>query len=173
VFTIENLFHFLHQLAAIVWVGGVLALNVLQVRLGRGQDRAAVVSLLRHADLYGRAVVAPAAVITLLTGIVLVAQMDDVAWTDLWVVWGTAGILLSVALGGTLIRMTNAELQRLATDARVAPGMSSAPDSPDATAATADGTQWRARQRRAATLYTINVLLLLSSVWAMIFKPTL
>ena len=30
-FTMENLFKFLHILAVIVWVGGVLTVNVLQV----------------------------------------------------------------------------------------------------------------------------------------------
>jgi hypothetical protein len=46
--TLENLFHFLRQLAAIVWLGGVLALNVLQLQVGRGQDRAALGPLLRR-----------------------------------------------------------------------------------------------------------------------------
>jgi putative copper export protein len=52
-YTIENLFHFLHQLAAIVWLGGVLAVNVFQLRVGRHRDRAAQLSLLRLANFYG------------------------------------------------------------------------------------------------------------------------
>ena len=44
-----------------LWLGGVLALNVLQVRLGRGRDPVALGSLLCLADLYGRAVIAPVA----------------------------------------------------------------------------------------------------------------
>src|SRR6266545_2760985 len=89
----ENLLKFLHVLAVIVWVGGVLTVNVMQVLVGRGDDRAAQAALLRLGDLYGRAVIAPAAAPTLL--------------------------------------------------------------------------------RRAATLYGINLLLLLSALWAMEFKPTL
>lgn len=153
-YTIENLFHFLHQLSAVVWLGGVLAVNVLQVRLGSRQDRAAQASLLRQTDLYGRAVIAPAATVALLTGLVLVAQMD-LALSDLWVAWGLAGLLLSLALGATLIRATNAELRRLAAD----PGL--------------DTPRWPAMQRRVATVYGINLLLLLSVLWAMVFKPTL
>ena len=68
----ENLFKFLHILAVIVWVGGVLTVNVLQILTGKGHDRTAQASLLRLSDLYGRAVIAPAAALTLLTGLVRV-----------------------------------------------------------------------------------------------------
>ena len=60
-FTIEDLFHFLHQLAAIICLGGILAINVVQVRIGTGNDRAAQASLLRQSGLYGRAIITPAA----------------------------------------------------------------------------------------------------------------
>jgi putative copper export protein len=153
-YTVENLFHFLHQLSAIVWLGGILALNVLQVRLGNEQDRAAQKSLLRHSDLYGRAVIGPAAVVALLTGLVLVAQID-VPLSTFWVVWGLAGLFLSLALGGTLIRATKAELRRLTAEPTI------------------DNPRWLARRRRAAILYAVNLLLLLSVLWAMVFKPTL
>jgi putative copper export protein len=66
--TMEKLAAFLHVLAVVVWMGGVLTLNVLLALLGRGQDRAAQGSLLRLSDRYGRAVIAPAAALTLLTG---------------------------------------------------------------------------------------------------------
>ena len=93
--------------------------------------------------------------VNLLTGLVLIAQMDDVAWSDFWVLWGIAGIVLSVALGATLIRATNAEVRRLAEGAAL------------------DNPRWLSRQRRAATQYGINLLVLVSVVWAMVFRPTL
>jgi uncharacterized membrane protein len=153
--TLENLFHFLHQLAAIVWLGGVLALNVLQLQVGRGQDRAALGPLLRRTDMYGRAVIAPAGLVTLLTGIVLVIQDDDASWSALRVWWGIVGMFASLALGATLIRVNNAELRRLTADAGH------------------DDRQVIARQQRAAALYGVNLLVLLSVVWAMVFRPTL
>jgi PASTA domain len=63
--------HFLHVVSVIVWFGGVITLNVLAVRVGMGADRAAQAALLRLSDLYGRAVIAPAGIVTLVTGFVL------------------------------------------------------------------------------------------------------
>jgi uncharacterized membrane protein len=146
----ENLFKFLHVLAVIVWVGGVLTVNVLQVLVSRGDDRAAQTSLLRLGDLYGRVVIAPAAALTLLTGVVRVEQIG-VGYGTFWVAWGIVAIVASIALGATLIRATNATLHRLA----------------------ADDPRWPTLLRRVATLYGVNLLLLLSALWAMEFKPTL
>jgi hypothetical protein len=109
---------------------------------------------LRLSDLYGRAVIAPAAALTLLTGLVRVEQID-VGYGTFWVAWGITAIVLSLALGATLIRVTNAELRRIAADAP------------------ADDQHWPTLQRRATILFAINLLLLLSAVWAMEFKPTL
>jgi uncharacterized membrane protein len=153
--TLETLVRFLHLLAAIVWLGGVVALNILQLQVGRGPDRAALGPVLRRSDLYGRAVIAPAGVVTLLTGILLVIQDDQVSWSDLWVWWGIAGMVVSLGLGATLIRANNAGLRRLT--AQPVP----------------DDRQVSAGQRRAAVLYAINLLVLLSVVWAMVFQPTL
>lgn len=146
----ENLFKFLHVLAVIVWIGGVLTVNVLQVLVARGHDRAAQASLLRLGDLYGRVVIGPAAALTLLTGVVRVEQIG-VGYGTFWVAWGIAAIVASIALGATLIRANNAALGRLA----------------------ADDPRWPSRLRQAATLYGVNLLLLLSALWAMEFKPTL
>jgi putative copper export protein len=153
-YTIENLFHFLHQLAAIIWLGGVLAVNVFQLRLGKHRDRAAQLSLLRLANFYGQAVIAPAAAVVLVTGLILVPQ-THVSWSAPWILWGIAGILASLVLGATLIRATNAELIHLAADP--APG----------------DTRWHTLNKRAARLYGINLIMLLSVVWAMVFQPAL
>jgi hypothetical protein len=130
---------------------------VAELRAGRRRRACAgercPASLLRLSDLYGQAVIAPAA-LTLLTGLLRVEQID-VGYGSFWVVWGIAAVIGSLAIGATLIRATNAELRRVAADAP------------------ADDPRWPTMQRRAVTLYGINLLLLLSAVWAMEFKPTL
>jgi len=153
-FTFESLLHFLHIFSVIVWVGGVIALNVLAVRVGRGPDRGVQAALLGLSDTYGRAVIAPAGVLTLITGLLLVGE-EDLAFSTFWAAWGLVGLFVSVILGATLIRATQADLRRLTEG-----------PSPD-------DTRRLARQRRAAVLYAINVLILLSVVWAMVFKPTI
>ena len=109
-YTLETLLHFLHVLSVIVWFGGVLALNVLAVRVGSGPDRAAQASLLRLSDVYGRAVIAPAGILTLITGLLLIGE-HDLPLSTLWVAWGLIGLLLSVGLGATLIRAAQADLR--------------------------------------------------------------
>jgi hypothetical protein len=52
------------SVSSIGWLGGIPAVNVLQEWIGGGNDRAAQASLLRQSDLYGRAVIAPAAAVT-------------------------------------------------------------------------------------------------------------
>jgi hypothetical protein len=62
-------------------------------------------------------------------------------------------------VGATLIRVNNAELRRLTEQAGHHDRRY-------------DG-QLGVRQRRAAVLYGVNLAVLLSVVWAMVFKPTL
>jgi uncharacterized membrane protein len=154
VFSAENLFRFLHVVAVIVWVGGVATVNLFQILVGRRQDRANQAAVMRLSDRYGRVVIAPAAGITVIAGLVTAAQIG-IPLDTLWVAWGITGVVLSIALGATLIRATVARLNRLAADG--------APD---------DG-RWLALRRRLTALYSLNLLLLLSVVWAMESKPTL
>ena len=153
-YTFENLLVFVHVLAAIVWVGGVLALSVLAVRVGRGPDRTTQASLLRLSDRYVRALIAPAGVLTLISGIPLVDEMDLSIGT-FWIAWGLIGLVLSIALSATVIRSTNERLRQLAEDQST------------------DQARRLAWQRRATVLYGLNLLILFSVVWAMVFKPTL
>ncbi len=65
------------------------------------------------------------------------------------------GILLSILLGATLIRSMTTRIDQLVA------------------ATTLDGSKLRALQRRLTGLNLLNLLILLSTVGAMIFKPTL
>lgn len=73
----------------------------MQVRIGTGNDRAAQASLLRQSDLYGRAVITPAAAVVLLSGVVLVL-LDDIslgAFGEFWIVWALTAVFVSLVLG--------------------------------------------------------------------------
>jgi uncharacterized membrane protein len=151
--TLYTPFKFLHILGAIVWIGGVIAVNIINVRVAREKEPSLLASLARQSSFFGAAVLGPAAGVTLLAGIVMIAVSG--LGVPLWVIWGLAAIVVSIGLGATLIRRAGGALSEAATVAK--PGDQRVP----------------ALQRRLATLNLVNVLVLLSAVWAMVFKPTL
>lgn len=148
-----SLFKFLHLAAVIVWIGGMIALSVLNARLAREEDGVGLRVLSRQSAFFGRAVMGPAAMTTLVAGFALVGLTGG--GFPLWVVWGLAGVFGSIALGAVFARRAAQEMAELS--ATVRPG--------DA--------RLEAVRRRLALLTMINIALLLSTVWAMVFKPTL
>jgi uncharacterized membrane protein len=151
--TIYALFKFLHIVGAIIWIGGVIAVNIVSIRIAREQAGEVLAALSRQSRFYGMAVIGPAAGVTLLAGIVMIAVSG--LGVPLWVIWGFAALLISMALGATLIRRDGDKLSEVA-----------------ATAAPGDA-RLSALQQRLTTLNIVNVIVLLSAVWAMVFKPAL
>ena len=150
-----NLFKFLHVAGVIVWIGSVTTLTVLNMRLAReSADGAGAAALARVTGAFGRTVVGPAAGLTLLAGIVtsIVGGLDMAA---LWITWGFAAILISMALGMTVLRRTTASLEAALA------GPAAAPE------------QVPSLRSRLTTLNLVNLVILLSAVAAMVFKPTL
>lgn len=148
------LLKFLHVIGAILWVGGISTLTILYSQLGRAQESTTLTTLLRVSGFAGRVIVGPAAAITLIAGIAtaVIAGFD---FGMLWITWGFMGILLSILLGATLIRSTTAGIAQVAT------------------AASLDTRRLQALQGRLAGLNVLNLLILLSTVGAMVIKPTL
>jgi uncharacterized membrane protein len=153
VYTLYNLFKFVHVAAVIVWIGGMVTLGVINVRVTREGDRAALSSLSRQSAFFGSAIIAPAAVTTLIAGIVMVVD-GDLGFDTLWIVWGLIVVVASILTGATLIRRAGEELSELTSSVNP------------------DGTRVAALQSRLRTLNMFNLLLLFSAVWAMVFKPT-
>ncbi|MGH2542598.1 MAG: DUF2269 family protein [Ardenticatenaceae bacterium] len=153
-FTIYSLFKFLHVAAVIVWVGGVFTLVVLNARLAREQNRSAQMALSEQSEFFGSRVIGPAAITTLLAGIIMVLNAGF-GFSTLWITWGFVGVFGSIILGAIFIRRATEELRQVAA--------SPTPDAP----------RIQALQRRLINLNALNLLLLLSTVGAMVFKPTL
>ncbi|MGH3442362.1 MAG: DUF2269 family protein [Nitriliruptorales bacterium] len=143
---------FVHVVAVIVWIGGVLAVAALNMRLARGEDADASLALTRHTNLFGQAVIAPAAAVTLLAGIAT-AAVGGLSFAALWLVWGLAGVAVSLALGATVIRRAGERLEVALT--------------------AGETTEVTDLRRRLQVLGGVNLLVLLSVVWAMVTKPTL
>src|SRR5689334_24741483 len=89
----------LHVLSVVMWVGGVVALWTITVRLGRTGNRAAVAALLPLALRYGQAVAMPAAIVVLVSGIVMIviAHLGGALWVQI----GFLGIVLQIVVGAT------------------------------------------------------------------------
>lgn len=149
-----TLLKFIHVAAAMIWVGGAVAITVLTARLVREQDRGVLLALAKRAGSFGGAVLGPAAVTTLIAGIATAATVGF-PFSSLWITWGFTGVLASIILGATLIRRTFVEMEQIAAT----PG--------------ADEVRLNALQARLSTLNLANLLILLSTVGAMVFKPTL
>lgn len=151
--TLYPLFKFLHIVAAVFWIGGIAAIGLLNARLARREDPTVLAATARQSRFFGAAVAGPAALVTLLAGIAMIA-VSGMGFT-LWMLWGFAAIVASVVLGATGLRRAGA---RLIAGLQAADG---------------DRSSTAPLQRRLALLNTVNLLLLLSAVWAMVFKPTL
>lgn len=146
-----DLFKFLHIVAVIVWIGGYVSTRLLGGFVLRHENRTVFAAVLRQARTLGGELVLPAAVFTLLSGI---AMMAVTGWgVPLWIAWGFAAIVLSVALGVIAHRPLEAELLERSQSEST------------------DDVPLAAIHRRLAVVSIVNVLLLLSAVWAMVFKP--
>jgi len=148
------LFKFLHVLAVIAWVGGALITSVSTMRLATTQDQALLPAFAERNAFLGRVLFGPAALLTLLAGIAT-AVVGNLDFGAFWITWGFTGILLSVVLGAVFIRRVTAQLGELTANGA------------------ADTQRVRALQGRLALLNSLNTLLLISAVWAMVFKPVL
>lgn len=147
-----NLFKFLHVASVIVWVGGVTTLTLLNIRLARDSaNGAGAVTLARATGAFGRTVVAPAAGLTLLAGIIT-SVVGGLSMGALWITWGFTAILVSMVLGMTALRRTTAALETALVESPERVG---------------------ALRGRLTSLNLVNLLVLLSAAGAMVFKPTL
>lgn len=149
-----TVFKFIHIVAAIVWIGSGLSLGLLQIRLARSNDRDVLLAVSEHMNALGSALVGPSALLTLVAGVVMVAG-SGLSFGAFWIVWGFVGIVVAMALGGGLGRRLEGELLALLKA----------------------GTPGTARvdvlRKRLTLLHIVVMLILLSVVWAMVFKPTL
>lgn len=143
---------YLHVLGAAAWFGGAIAVSVLAAQAGRDGDPLIASAVRRQIERLGGRIFGPAAAATLLAGIAT-AVAGDVTMASLWVVWGYAGVLATAIVGGGVMRRTGLRL-------------AAAADGGDTTGAAALG-------RRMGRLSVLNLVILASTIWAMVAKPTL
>ncbi|HUH06800.1 MAG TPA: DUF2269 family protein [Egibacteraceae bacterium] len=145
----------LHVLGAIAWVGGGLGLLVLSRQFVRAQDYEGLMAVGRQGQSLGMRLFMPASLVTLASGVALVATEAALRFTDLWILIGFGGIVAS-----GIAQMTVAERAgRRFTDLMAEHGAGH----PDLAAAARSVTVGNA----------LDVGLLVVVVWAMVAKPSL
>jgi uncharacterized membrane protein len=143
----------LHVLAAVIWVGGAFALQVLGFNAQRSDDSSKMIALARDAEFIGTRVFFPASVAVLVFGIVMV--IDSPAWTfgQLWIVFALVITAISAIVGMAYFGPESGRVAKLTEEHGA--------EHPDVVA----------RIKRIFLVSRIELLLLLAVVADMVAKP--
>lgn len=144
---------FLHILAAMIWLGGLVALTVLSALAVRSRDEAVVARFVSSLRVLGPLTLAPAMLAVLALGIGLVLQSDAWAFDQGWIVLALSLFVAVVVVG-------------LAFQARAAIGAQRA-------AAAGDHAEAVRLLRRWAWGMRLILVLLVLTTWDMVVKPGL
>jgi uncharacterized membrane protein len=147
-----NVLQFLHVSAAIVWLGSGVGLVALMAVMTRAGDRAAVMTVSRHLEVLGPRLFGPAAMSTLIFGVLMVVQSEGLAFSDLWIVIGLVGVAVSLVF----VAVSNPQQKRLAATVE-----EHGPEHPDVAAIGA----------RLRMINLVDLVVLFVVVWAMVAKP--
>ncbi|HSM01510.1 MAG TPA: DUF2269 family protein [Acidimicrobiia bacterium] len=96
--TLSETYKLIHVLAAIVWVGGGTLMLVFTWR-SLAADREHRLGFARDAEVLSNRVFAPASIVALLFGILMVLEIDAFEFSQAWILIGIIGLAASVVLG--------------------------------------------------------------------------
>jgi uncharacterized membrane protein len=90
---------FVHIVAAIVWVGGAVMINVFATRAARSKDPQRGASVSRDIEWIGQRIIAPTTLVLLAMGLIMVGVND--AWTigQAWIILALVGFGLTFLAG--------------------------------------------------------------------------
>jgi uncharacterized membrane protein len=110
-----NIYLAFHVVAAVIWVGGALALGILALVADRKDDDEAMIAIGKQAEWIGMRVFTPAAFVVLAFGFALAAE-GDWSFGDFWLLAGLIGWGLSAALGILFLSPEAKRLNALAAE---------------------------------------------------------
>ena len=146
---------FVHIVAAIVWVGGAITIDVLAHRAVRSGDPARIASMSREAGFVGQRIIVPTTVVLLAMGLSMVAVND--AWTigQAWIIIALVVFGLTFLAGILFFGPESGRLEKAIAERG------------------ADDPEVHRRFRRILAVSRIDLVLLLVVVADMVFKPGL
>jgi uncharacterized membrane protein len=108
--TVYDWLKLVHVLAAIVWVGGGIFVQIYATKLLREQQPVRLAAFARDIGSLGQKVFMPAALTVVLMGVVIVIYAPFINFTDLWIALGLLGAISTFITGAVFI---GPESQRL------------------------------------------------------------
>lgn len=143
---------FVHILASIIWVGSVLTINMISIRLISTNDKKGLSFFFSQEEFIGKTVIAPSAILTLITGIIM--SLLWFGW-PFWTIWGLIVVVLTGLAGSTIIPKQSKKLIHLVINEG------------------SNHIKLQSLKNKFLILVIVLLILLLSAVGAMVFKPVL
>lgn len=115
---------FIHVMAAIVWVGGGIFVQIYATKLKRANDPVRLAGFAKDISTLGQALFAPASGMVTLMGIAMVIYSPNVYFSETWIIVGLVGAVATFITGMFFIGPTAGKLAKLAeTEGPTAPGV--------------------------------------------------
>ena len=93
----------IHVVAAVIWVGGAAAFQLMAMRIQSANDSPRLAAFGKDTEWIGMRIFFPASLVVLALGIWMVARIDYYAFGDTWIVIGLGGILFSALVGSLFL----------------------------------------------------------------------
>jgi uncharacterized membrane protein len=153
--TLEPWLLFFHIAGAIVWIGGGIVLSVLAMRARAADDPVVVAAFAGSLSYIGLRVFAPSVIAVIVTGAWLVLVSPAWDFAQLWVLLGLTGFGIAFLVGAAYLGRVGIELERVG--------------------AGPNGDTARARELMGRWIvgYRLVLVVLVLTVWDMVFKPGL
>ena len=143
---------FVHIAGIAVWFGGLFALFTVNRLLVKSGEMATASAVGRLGALLSTRLFLPSVLLVLITGIGMV-QVGQLSFTLAWIVWGIAGLATSMLIGAVFTGGAARKLGQAIAKGEI------------------DAAGIAAAQRRIMLFAMLNMVLLLSIIWAMVAKP--
>lgn len=105
-----------HVLAAIVWVGGGIFIQIYVTRLKRANDQAKLMAFAKDVEKLGTTVFLPSSILVLILGIAMVWYSPQWEITQLWVILGLLGIANTIVVGAAFLGPEAGRIARVASE---------------------------------------------------------
>ncbi|HEX5429564.1 MAG TPA: DUF2269 family protein [Patescibacteria group bacterium] len=103
---------FLHIISAIIWIGAVIVLEILEWQTVHATRREQIASQTHRQNWFGKRVFAPASIATIVTGLIAVA-IGNPAFKQFWVIVALVGVAVALGLGAGVIGRTMGKISQM------------------------------------------------------------